>query len=132
LRVTGEHRREIDRARPLRAVEAPHRLRGEGIHVHGFRTIAPARRDGQRDPDVFPPELVRARRRLRHTANTGVGDDALHLRAIGIAQGLGDQLGRRLRQFHRLLFEGLADAAQAAINGGTNANARIGHVDLLI
>jgi len=46
LRVARADGGEINRARPFRAVGTPDGLRHVGSHVHRFRTVAPARRDG--------------------------------------------------------------------------------------
>ena len=41
------HRRQVDRPGAFGAVKAPDRFGDEGIHIHGFGTVAPGR--GNRD-----------------------------------------------------------------------------------
>ena len=61
-------------------------------------------------------------RRLGHAADARVGDDALHRRAAGVAEVLGNQLGHRLGHAHRLVFQRLADALAAAVDGRPDAD----------
>ena len=57
----GSHsRREIDRARALRAVKAPNGLNSQWVKIHRLTAVAPAGRNGQRDADVVGLEFVRA------------------------------------------------------------------------
>jgi hypothetical protein len=82
------------------------------------------------DPDVLAAELVRAGGRFRHPADAGVGDDALDLSshrdsAISLRSG-GRPIGAEL---HGLQLKGLSNAAQAAIDGGADSNAGIGHFE---
>ena len=75
LGMGGEHGSQIHGAGPLRAVEAPDRLDGIAVHVHGFRTVTPAGGHRQRDGDAFPAEFLLAGGRLGHAADRGIGDD---------------------------------------------------------
>jgi hypothetical protein len=86
LRMGREDRREVHRARSLRAVEAPDRLRRERIHVHRLGPIAPAggHRDG--DADAFVPEELSRLRRLGDATDAVRSDDALDGRTVRIAQ----------------------------------------------
>ena len=127
LGVRGEDGREVHRARALRAIEAPDRLDGAGVHVERLAAVAPATRDGERRDDVLRGELVGAGRGLRAAADGGVGDDALHGRAVGIAQVLLDELFRVLGHRHRLGFQTLAHAAPATVDGRTDTDLRIQH-----
>jgi len=45
LRMSCQYRRKIYRSWPIRAVESPHSLDCQRIHVHGLRAIAPTRAD---------------------------------------------------------------------------------------
>ena len=77
LRVAGQHGGEINRAGPLGAVETPHGLGNDRVHVHRLAAVTPARRHGQRQADAFAREFFRAGGGLGHAADAGVGDDAL-------------------------------------------------------
>ena len=124
LRVRGEDCREVDRARPLGAVEAPDRLRGEGIHVHGLGAVAPARGDGEGHPHALAPELLRRPRRLGHPADARVRDDALHGQAARVADGLREQIGHRPRHGHGLALEGLPDPFPPSVDGRPDTDLR--------
>ncbi len=43
LVVAGQHGRQVDRAGPLGAVEAPHRLGDQRVHVHRFASRSTSR-----------------------------------------------------------------------------------------
>ena len=86
LGVRREHRREVDRAGPLGAVEAPDRLGRERVHVHRLGPVAPAGRDRDRDADALEPEQLRDLGRLVHAADVVVGDDDLDRRPVRVAQ----------------------------------------------
>jgi hypothetical protein len=134
LGVAGQHGREVHRTRALGAVEAPDRLRAQGVHVHGLAAVAPAGRDGERVTPTFSRrKLVSAGGGLGDAADAGVGDHALDGSAGGVAQRGADQLGRGLGQGHGLLFERLAHAAQAAVDGGADTDPRqvVEHVGTL-
>ena len=115
---------QIHSARTLGAVEAPDTLDGHGIHVHGFCTIAPARRDRQRDGNALTLELLGAGSGFRHAADGGVSHDDLHRLAVGIVQIFLKQLLRGLGHGHDLIFQTLAQLhrAAAAINDGADAD----------
>ena len=122
LRVAREDRGEINRARPLRAVEAPHSLGRERVGVHRLGPVAPARRDGERDTDVLAAELLGAGRRFGDAADAGVRDDALDRLSGRVAQGRTNELRRGLCHGHGLGFEGFAHAAEAAVDGRADAD----------
>ncbi len=122
LRVTRQHCRQIDRARTLRAVEAPHRLGQVGVGVHGLRTVAPAGRHRQRHADVLLLEFRRAGRRFGAAADVRVGEDALYGRTVRILQVLGDQLRRALGHVHGLVFQRLAHTAPTPVDHRADAD----------
>ena len=122
LVVGGEHGGEIDRAGPFGAVVTPDSLRDQRVHVHRFAAITPARGDSERNADVLAREFFGARRRLGHTADAGVGDDALDGLAVRVAQIGGKEFRGGLRHAHDLAFQGLADALAATVNGRANAD----------
>ncbi len=124
LRVPGQHGGEIDRARTLRAVETPHGLRSQRVGVHRLGPVTPARRDGERDADVFATELLRTGRGLGHATDRGVGDDAFDRLAGRIAQLRGDEFGRGFGHVHRLDFERFTHAAEAAVDRRADADFR--------
>ena len=69
LVVRRQRRREIDRAGPLGAVEAPDRLRPQRVHVDGLAAVAPARRHRHRRADVRAGELGFAGGGFRHAGD---------------------------------------------------------------
>ncbi len=73
LGMSGKDGGKVDRSRTLRPVEAPDRLRAMRIHVHGFRSVAPAGRHRQGNPDILFPELIGAGIGLRHATDAGIG-----------------------------------------------------------
>ena len=86
LGVPGQHGGQVDRPRPLSAVETPDGLGQQRIHVHGFRAVAPAGRDGERHAHARSGELLRRPGGLGDAADAGVGDDAFHRRAARVAE----------------------------------------------
>ena len=105
LGMRGEHGGQIDGAGTFRAVEAPDRLDGMRIHVHGLGTIAPAGGHGERDSDIFEVEFIGAGRGFRHAADRGVGDHALDRSPVRITQIFGDQIRGGFRHVHGLNFQ---------------------------
>ena len=124
LRVAREDGGEVDRARALRAVEAPDPFDRHRIHVHRLRAVAPARRDRQRDVHARAAELLCARRRLRDAADGRVRDDDLHGIAVCVAQVLLEELLRCACHAHRLLLKCAAHVENAAppVDRRTNTN----------
>ena len=122
LRVAGDHGGQIDRAGALGAVESPDGFRRVRVHVHRFRAITPAGRHGEGNADVGEPELVRAIGRLSNSADAGVRDDALDRRAIRITQHGSEEVRHRPGLLHGAFLKRFANAAEAAVNGRTNAD----------
>ena len=122
LGMGGEHGGQIDGSRALRAVESPYGLRIVGVHVHRLGAVAPAGGDGDRRAHALALELLGAGGTLSHAAYGGVGNDALHGRAVAVAQVALNQFFHGLGQTHGLLFKALTDTALATIDGGANAN----------
>lgn len=122
LGVAGQNSGQIDRAGALGAVEAPDGFRSVGIHIHRFRSVAPARCHGEGDADIGEFEFFRAIRSLPDSADAGIRDDALHGGSIRIAEFRGEQLRHGPGLGQGALFGRLADAAEATIDGGTNAD----------
>ena len=82
LSVPGADGGKIDRAGSFRAVETPNRLGHAGIHVHCLRAVAPARRHRERYARAFLAEFFRHHRRLRHAADTTVGNYAFDAQSV--------------------------------------------------
>jgi hypothetical protein len=97
--MAGQHGGEIDRAGPLGAVEAPNGLGHRWVHVHGLAAVTPAWRHRQRQPGAFAREFFRARGGLGHSADAGVGNDAFHPLAVGMAQRSPMSLATDLARF---------------------------------
>ena len=125
LLVMGrEHRSQIDRTGPLRAIEPPHRLGHQRIHIHGFRAVAPTGSDGQGYPHSFPGELLMRHGRFRHPADAGIGDHAFHRKAVGLAQILRDDPGRSLGHLHGLVFQAFPHTSEPAVDGRADTDFR--------
>ena len=122
LRVRGEDGGEVHRARPLRAVEAPHGLDRVRVHVHGLAAVAPAGRDRDGDGDALAGELLRAGGGFGHAADGGIGDDAFDGGPVRIAETAGQEGGDALRHAHGLVFQGFADAVHTAVDGRADAD----------
>ena len=127
LRMGGENGGEIDRARTLRAVEAPDRLDGVGIGVHGLGAVAPAGRHGEGDVHAFLAEFVSAGGGFSHASDGGVRDHDLHGLAIGVAEVVGEELCGGFRHVHRLILEGFTHLERTAssVDGRADADDRI-------
>ena len=123
--MSGENCGEINRAGTLRSVEAPDRLRGLRIHIHGFGTVAPTGGDGQGNSDVFAAELVRTCCGFRNTADCGVRNDTFNRSAVRMTKCGADEFSRRTRHLHGLLFKRLANPFSSAVNCGTNPDFRV-------
>jgi len=125
LGVGGEHGSQIDGARTLRSVEAPHGFRIVGVHIHGFGAVAPARshRDGGANALAF--KLFGACGAFGHATDGAVGNHAFHGAAVAVFQVRRNQFGHGFRERHGFFFETLAHTALAAVNRGANANLRI-------
>ena len=124
LGVAREHRREIHRPGALGTVESPHRLGRKGVHVHGFRTVAPAGCYREGNTHARRLELGRAGGGLRRTSDTAVGDNALRRTAVHVLQSTGNQFSGGAGHAHRPLFQTLAHPAEAPVDGGTNTDFR--------
>ena len=122
LGVGGQHGSQVYGAGTLRSVEAPHGLDGVRVHIHGFRSVAPA--GGYRDGDgyAFPGKFFRAGGGFRHTADGGVCQDAFYGGSVGIAELFFYEFSHGPGHSHRLVFQGFADAVHSSVNGGTDAN----------
>ena len=116
---------KIDRARTFGAVETPHSLGPVGIHVHCFRTVAPAGSDGDGGSYALALKFVGACGRFGHTAYGGIGNDTLHGCAVGIAKIGGDKIGHCFCQIHGLVFKAFSHSALTSVNGRTNADFRV-------
>ena len=121
LGMGGQYGGQIHGAGALGSVEAPDGLDGVRIHVHGLRSIAPARGDGNGDGHALPRKLFCAGGGLCHAANGGICYDALHGGAVFIAEFLLQEGGHGLGHAHGLVFQGLAYAVHASVNGGADA-----------
>jgi len=122
LVVPGQHRRQINRARPLGAVEAPDGLGHERVHVHRLGAVAPAGGHGDREADAGAGEFVGRAGRLGHAADAGVGDHALDRLAAAVPQVGAQKFRGGLRQAHRRALQRLANAATAPVDRGANAD----------
>ena len=77
LCVSGKHGGEIDRSRALRTVEAPDRLLGERVHVHGFGSITPAGSHAECGSHIQSCEFLCTCGRFGDSADRCVRNDAL-------------------------------------------------------
>ena len=120
LVVPGQHGSQINRARPLRAVKAPHCLGNQRVHVHGLGPVAPTGRHGQRDSHPRVGKLVGALGRLGHAPDAGVGNHAFHRQSVRVPQVLGEEIRGGLRQTHRLVLQRFAHPLAPPVNRGAN------------
>ena len=127
LGVGGENGGQIDRAGTLRAVEAPDRLDGVRIGVHGLGAVAPAGRHGEGDVHAGFAELVGTGGGFAHAPDGGVRDDDLDGFAVGVAEVLLEELRRGFRHVHGLILKGFAylQGAAPSVDGGADADDRI-------
>ena len=126
LVVPGQGRGQVHRARPLRAVEAPDRLRAQGVHVQRLRAVAPAGRHRHGEPHVFPRKLRLALRSLRNAADGRIRDHALHRQTARVLELGFDQRGHGLGHAHGLGLQPLADALAPAVD--RRADAHLGQI----
>ena len=115
---------EIDGAGTLGAVKAPDGLDGVPVHVHGFRTVAPAGGDGQGNGDAFAAELFLTGGSFSHPADGGVRNDDLYRLAVGIAQVFLKQPGGGTGHVHGLVLQAFPhlQGAPAAVNRRPDAD----------
>ena len=104
LGVASEHACQIHCTGTFGAVKPPYGLRNLGIKIHRFSAVAPAGSDGKRNANIIVAEFVGAHGRFKTPADSGVGNDALDGRTVGILKIAGNQLGGRLCHLHRLVF----------------------------
>ena len=107
LRVRGKDGGKIDRAGALGAVEAPDRLDGVRVHVHGLRAVAPAGCNRQGNSDLLAFEFLRAGGSLPYAPDGGIGNDHTHGRAVGVAEVFCKEFCGALCHIHGLLLERL-------------------------
>jgi len=122
LCVARQNRRQINRAGTLGTIKAPNGFRTKRIHIHGFGTVAPARRNRQRDAHVFSIKFFCTGCGFGHSPNTGVGNHTFYRFTIWIFQIFADQFCRVFRHRHNLTFKRFPHAAVATVDGWTNTN----------
>ena len=125
LGVAGERGGQVDRAGPLRTVEAPDGVWDGAIHVDGLGSVCPTGGHGQREADVLTAELLGGGLRLGHPTDRGVGYDTLNGVAVNVAQLRLIQGGNALCHVHGLVLEALADPAAPTIDDGADTDLRM-------
>ena len=129
LGVCRKHSGQVDRAGTLGAVESPHRFGRERVHVHRFRAVAPGRGYCDVQPHALLAELIGCHGGFGHATDTGIGDNAHHGLPVGVAQVRAQQVGSPAGLAHCLLFQRLAHAAPASVNGRSYADSRpVAHI----
>jgi len=113
LGMGRQYRRQVHRPGPFGAVKAPDSFYCGRVHVHGFRTVAPAGGYGKGDVHPFAAEFVRAGGGFRNPADGGVGDHRLHRLPVGIAEVLFKKRLCRLCHVHGLIFQRLPNLKRA-------------------
>ena len=121
----GEYGSQIYGSRTLRTVKTPHRFRIVRIHIHCFRTVAPARGHGDGRTHTFTLELLGTGGTLTHPAYRRIRNDTLHLRAVTVPQVRLDQVLYSLGQIHRFLFQAFTDTALTTVDRRPDTNFRI-------
>ena len=105
LGVGGENGGKIHCTGTLRAIESPDCLRPCRVHVHCLRAVAPAGCHGNGGTDIVLLEFLCAGRRLGHSSDGGVGNDAFYRRTVPVAQIAADEFGHSIGQCHCLVFQ---------------------------
>ena len=124
LGVRGKHGGEIDSAWALSAIESPDRFGCEWVGIHRLGAVAPAGCDCERNSHILAAEFIGASGCFADAADAGIGNHTLHGLAGRVAKFGGQKRGRVLGHGHGLFFEGFANAAEAAIDGRTDADFR--------
>lgn len=128
----GSHsRREIDRARALRAVKAPNGLNSQWVKIHRLTAVAPAGSDGERCAYILRCEELRALCRLCASADCTGGDDTFNRRAIRIEHIRFNQRFRGLRHCHGFALQAFTHAAPTAVNDRSDSNCWLCHIQHL-
>ena len=127
LRMGSQNACKINRTRPLRSVESPYAFNGHRIHIHRFRTIAPARRYGQCNGNPFFFKLLCTCCRFAHAPDCRIRNNYFYRLTIGIFQVFGKQLCCRFRHIHCLVFQRFPylQIPSSSVNGRPNTNYRI-------
>ena len=84
LCMTSQYGSQIYSTGTFCTVEAPNSLWPVGMHVHGLRTIAPARCNGDGGTYALTLELSLASGSFCHTADCAVGNNALNGSTVGM------------------------------------------------
>ena len=127
LRVSSHDGGQVHSAGALRAVKAPNRLNGVGVHVKGLRSVAPAGGHRQGGNHILAGKIFGTLGCLCAAADGGGGEHALYRRAVRIAQIFFDQRFGCGGHAHGLSLQALTHAAPAAVNGGANTDFWISH-----
>ncbi|MBA7473949.1 hypothetical protein ES707_09296 [subsurface metagenome] len=122
--MSGQNSCQIDRPRPFGSIEAPDSLWYIRVHIHCFRTIAPARRDRYRNLHSFSGKLCRRFTGFSHPPDTGISDDTFDWQAISMATVFAQKSSHSFSQCHRLVFQRLSYPSPPTINNRTNADFR--------
>ena len=125
LCVTRQHCCEIYRTGAFCAVETPNCLGPMGVHVHSFRTVAPARSYRNSSAYAFAFKLSLTRSSFCYAANRSVSNNTFNGSAVGMLYVGRNKFGNGLCQIHCLFFKALTNATLASVNSGTNPNFRI-------
>ena len=125
LCMTSQHCSQVNCTRALCAVETPNSLRPVRVHVHRFRTIAPARSHCDCSTYAFAFELFSTCCSFCYATDSAVGDNALHRCTICVAHILADQFCHGFSQRHGLFFQTFSHSTLTSVDGGTNSDFRI-------
>ena len=127
LCIGGKHGSEIHCARAFGGIQAPYSLDGIAVRIHGFRTVAPARCNGESNGNAFFTEFCFTGSCLCNTADRSVGDDYLHRFAVGVTQILLKQPGCGLCHVHGLVFQAFTHSQRAAtaVNNRADTDYRV-------
>ncbi|MNC12032.1 hypothetical protein D3C75_597450 [compost metagenome] len=125
LRIGRQYRSQIYRTWTLGSIKTPYCMWNSGIHIHGFRTITPARGYSNRHSNIFTCKLLCGSRCFLNSADCRISDNTLYLRTIRIKKLFFQKFGHTLRHAHGLDLQRFADTASSAIDGGPDTNLRI-------
>ena len=122
--MSGKNGCEVNRTGTLCCVEAPNTLDRVGIHIHCFRTVAPAGSNGKSYRNALFLKLLGAGGCLGNTADSRVGNYDLDRLAVGISEVFLKELLCSLGHSHCLILKGFSDLERASscVNDGTDTD----------
>ena len=120
--MTGENCSQVNRPGTLRSIESPDCFGPVRIHIHGFRTIAPAGSDSHTEPNTTLLEFFLTGSGFPHPTNGGIRNDTLDWRSVRLTQTIGIKTGQTVGHVHGLLLKRFTHTTQTTINGRADSD----------